>query len=198
MHSLIFFYVFINFLFLGFYFFFFCCFLNIFNYQIKWNYIIVCKFKNLINREDSIRSYHLRNYNTLRNINKRFKITNSKYTEYKNLHEQNHNLQQKSNTKNIASHHIKFISNTINNFHTITNQNSQKSLFPKTISNTNFLPHENLFTNSENSYSSTYNSSSRTKLISENTIKNHPLLTNTNNHNINNNNHFYPKSMLKK
>ncbi len=58
------------------------------------------------------------------------------------------------------------------------------------------MHYDNFISGSENSYSSTYNSSSRTKLISENTIKNHPLLTNTNN--INNNNHFYPKSMLKK
>ena len=39
---------------------------------------------------------------------------------------------------------------------------------------------ENFFSGSENSYSSTYNSSSRTKLFSENTIRHHPLLSNNN------------------
>ena len=70
-------------------------------------------------------------------------------------------------------------------------ENSQKIMIPNTYSNGNLITHENIISNSENSFSSTHNSSSRTKLLSENTIRNHPLL---NKNNINNNS----TSMFKK
>ena len=76
----------------------------------------------------------------------------------------------------------------------MNNSNSQKLILPYTIFKRNMTLNENLISGSENSYSSTYNSSSRTRLFSENTIKNHPLLINKdNNNNIENNNFILDK-----
>ena len=47
------------------------------------------------------------------------------------------------------------------------------------------MHYDNFISGSENSYSSTYNSSSRTRLFGENSIKNHPLLFNKENNNNN-------------
>ena len=76
----------------------------------------------------------------------------------------------------------------------MNNSNSQKLILPYTIFKRNLTLNENIISGSENSYSSTYNSSSRTRLFSENTIKNHPLLINKDNsNNIENNNFLLDK-----
>ena len=81
-----------------------------------------------------------------------------------------------------------------NNLEEMNNSNSQKLILPYTIFKRNMTLNENLISGSENSYSSTYNSSSRTRLFSENTIKNHPLLINKDNsNNIENNNFILDK-----
>ena len=120
----------------------------------------------------------------MKNINKRYKVQKTKYIQFKTLQDQNNTI-KKAKTKSIFERYNNQLKSrstySLNKYKTISNEKeNQKLILPYTSSNGNIIHNENLFSGSENSYSSTYNSSSRTKLFSENTIRHHPLLSNNN------------------
>ncbi len=116
---------------------------------------------------------HLNNYNVLKNINKRFKTQSSKINQFKISKETRNSLKNgKSKTERYP---LKSSSNIIHKLND-EKEKTKRIILPYTTSNINLIGNENI--NSENSYSSTFNSSSR--LFPENTIKNHLTLNNNN------------------
>ena len=118
---------------------------------------------------------HLNNYNVIKNINKRFKTQSSKINQFKISKESHNSLKNgKSKTERYPLKSSLTIVHKLND----DKEKTKRIILPYTTSNINLIGNENIISNSENSYSSTFNSSSR--LFPENTIKNHLTLNNNN------------------